>query len=84
MAFPPTTRRFRVEHRARGAVAHLGCLEDVPVHHATLVPFVSFLLHRGQAGQVVLVDAVTDTVVARRNVVPFATQGADRFRQLGD
>jgi hypothetical protein len=81
MAFPLTPRRYRVEHRAHGVVAPLGNLEDVPIHHATLDPFVSFLLYRGHAGQVVLIDAVTDIVVARRKVLPFAAKAGERFRR---
>jgi hypothetical protein len=84
MASPPTAPRYRVEHRARGAVALLGVLEGVFPHHATLDPFVSYLLHRGQDGRVVLVDEATGAVVARRRVNPFRSKAGDRFRQLGD
>jgi hypothetical protein len=35
-------------------------------------------------GQVLLVDAASGAVVARRRARPFAAQAGDRVRQLGD
>ena len=70
---------YRVEHRAAGTVRVLGELRDVPAHHATLAPFVSTILRAGGNGEVVLIEAATGAVVARRKVAP-ARKAGGRIR----
>ena len=83
--FPPTAPAlaFRVEHREGARVRSLGRLERVPAHHTSLEPYVSALLRDGDGGELLLVDAGTGAVVARRRVAPFRSQAGDRFRRRG-
>jgi hypothetical protein len=63
---------YRVELRAGARVEALAVLAPhVPVHHASLTPFVSRLRLDGRTtGEVVLVDRGTGAVVARRSLAP--------------
>ncbi len=67
---PPSPRPlYRVEHRMDRLVVDLGVIEDVFQHHAPLAPFTSFLRLSGRVGgEVVLIEATSDRVVARRVV----------------
>ena len=62
----------------------IAAVADVPPHHRTLDTYVSVLLRAGVGGEVLLVDAETGTIVARRRVSPIRTQPRNCFRQLGD
>lgn len=69
---------YRVEHRVgRQVVANLGWLHGASGHHATLSPFVSALRLSGVTeGKVVLLEAESGEVVARRSVTPVGERAA--------
>ena len=62
---------YRVEVRVGNRTAVLAVLDGATVaHHSSLAPFVSRLRLEGlMAGEVVLIDRATGTVVARRRLV---------------
>jgi hypothetical protein len=61
-------QRFRVEHRAQGRAAVVAEVAGVAAHHHSLAPFAAHLAHAGASGAVVLVDAASGRVVARRRL----------------
>ncbi len=62
---------YRVEHWLNHRVTDLGVLDGASGHHAALAPFTSFLRLRGRVeGEVVLIEAASNRVVARRAVAP--------------
>ena len=62
-----TDRRFRVEHRSLGVPRPLGDLLGGFAHFTTLDPFLPHLAPDA-AGELVLIDAGTGEVVARRSL----------------
>jgi hypothetical protein len=50
----------------------------VTPHAATLAPFASRLVHEGEAGEVVLIDAGTGAVVARQDLGKGPRRGPSR------
>jgi hypothetical protein len=80
-----TTRVFRVEHRGIGTeTVVLARIRNVFAHHDTLTQYVSRLLNEcgsaALAGELVLVDDATETVLARRDLLR-AEQDARRHHQ---
>jgi hypothetical protein len=76
----PVLQRYRVEHHHDEMVHILGILSDAYGHFRTLDPFVSRLLQSNAEGVILLVNDVTDVVVARRQVRPFSSKPRDYFR----
>lgn len=79
---PPSTAEsaepvYRVEHATDDAVHGLGLLIDGVRHHRALDPFLSRLLHAGEAGELRLVDTATGEVAARRRVRPRSRSSPD-------
>ena len=66
--------RYRVEHHVEHQHAShttpLGLLETAFPHHTTLEPYLRPLLEAGATGWLVLIDATSGLVVARRRVLP--------------
>ena len=80
---PDPPRLFRVDHRDGDGTRAIGAVADVAAHHASLEPYVSTLLRDGADGELLLVDAVTGSVVARRAVRPYQSKPGDSFRSSG-
>jgi hypothetical protein len=81
---PVEPRLFRVDHHDGDGVRAIAAVADVPPHHASLEPYVSRLLRDGADGELLLVDAVTGAVVARRAIRPYRSKSQDRFRRISD
>jgi hypothetical protein len=64
---PADTRRFVVQHRDRGVIRGLGDIIGGFAHFTALDPFLAHL-PPGATGELVLVDADTGTVAARRSL----------------
>ena len=62
-----TDRHFRVEHHSRGGLHHLGDLVGGYAHFTALDPFLVHLAPDA-TGDLVLVDAGSGEVVARRSL----------------
>ena len=65
---------FRVELHSDGEVTVLGLLSYARRHFRALDPYLSKLTRDGAEGWLMLVDELTDEIVARRRVVPRQTQ----------
>lgn len=65
MSVPPT---YRVEHRRPRRSTVLAVASGAKPHWRALDPYVSRLIHEGEAGWIVLVDEATGQVVTRRPI----------------